>query len=62
VRARGFATAVRETLYLGCNPGGEVQGYELPADVPFQPGDLGRLLTKSEAAAINARVAKAVKT
>ncbi len=56
VRARGVMTSVQEAHRLGCNPGGEVQIHEIPIGVPFEPNDLGRLLTKSEAAAINARV------
>jgi hypothetical protein len=33
-RARGFLSAVQKARNLGINPGGEVQGIEIPEDVP----------------------------
>ena len=36
-RARGFLSAVQKTHDLGINPGGEVQGAELPEEIMDSP-------------------------
>lgn len=50
VRARGFTSAVHLTHDLGINPGGQVQGYEIPPDLEqkIPPDSVNRLLSKDE--------------
>lgn len=47
VRAPGFAHAVQASRALGCNPGGEIQGYG-PSDGIAPNFPVGVLLSKAE--------------
>lgn len=52
VKASDMVTAVREAHRLGCNPGGEVAGWPIPANLGLgdpQPKWCARLLTREEA-------------
>jgi hypothetical protein len=56
VRERGFTSALQFTHRVGLNPGGEVQGYELPSDPRFESilsGSFNRLLSRPEALRLN---------
>lgn len=51
VKAKGFTLAVRRTHSLMINPGGEVQGCEIPIDTPWLPikdEHLDRLMSKAD--------------
>lgn len=53
IKGYGFMDAVSRCNMLGINPGGEVQGYELPLTrVPKDEGNANRLLNKMEAEAV----------
>jgi hypothetical protein len=52
VRERGFTSALMFTHRMGLNPGGEVQGSELPSEPRFEKvlkGHFNRLLLREEA-------------
>ena len=48
VDAVSFIQAVEIARFLGCNPGGEVQGFEIPSCFIISKKWMGRLLTKLE--------------
>ena len=48
VEAHDFIGAVRVAHALGCNPGGEVQGLDIPAEMQIDRKYLERLLTRKE--------------
>lgn len=49
VQAVGFLSAVREARSRGCNPGGQVQGFDFPNNLTLPPRFTNRLLSKQEA-------------
>ena len=57
VHAETFLDAVRVAHRLGCNPGGQVAGGEIPAVTHWliRDGECGRLLSRDEANAFNTR-------
>lgn len=48
VRARGLGLAITRCHQLKINPGGQVQGYEIPPDVKIVEGTADRLLSRKE--------------
>lgn len=48
VQAPDFVMAARVAKTYGCNPGGEVRGWEIPDDYDGPELPLNRLLTKDE--------------
>lgn len=48
VHAPEFLLAVRVARLLGCNPGGEVQGMEIPDDYTVPPEFTYKLLSKAD--------------
>lgn len=54
--AEDFIAAVKLAHALGCNPGGEVLGHEVPAETALRVplGDRRRLLTREEIEALGA--------
>lgn len=58
VDADDLVDAAVRAHVLGCNPGGEVMGHDVPDDAPRpEPSDIGRLLTREELERINKRAA-----
>lgn len=62
VRARGFVEAVRIAHALEINPGGQVEGNEISAEVGphIEASYLHRLLTSAECTELSHHVAKAL--
>jgi hypothetical protein len=50
VRARGLVDASRAAWTAGCNPGGEMAGYEMPREHRdmIKPADIGKLMNREE--------------
>lgn len=57
VRAPGFVTATQVAHQSGCDPGGECRGFciDETGEKYVKPEEIGRLLTRAEAEAIDAR-------
>jgi hypothetical protein len=61
VRAHGIITASMEAHAQGCNPGGELQGFQLPDALVVDSDDMNRLLTKAECEALDAGLGEQMK-
>lgn len=59
LNAPDFMSAVLLSHALKLNPGGEVQGVELPIPNPLRAQDFNRLLSRDECAAIERRATEA---
>lgn len=57
VRARGFLDAVRQTHRRGINPGGEVQGVDVPAEWNPPEAFVNRLLSREDIAEMDRQIA-----
>ncbi|MFA4900880.1 MAG: hypothetical protein WC563_15285 [Brevundimonas sp.] len=53
VEAPSFLAAVAESHRLGINPGGEVQGVEVPRAITIPPAYVNRILTRAECEALD---------
>jgi len=62
VKASGFATATTYAHLLGINPGGEIQGHEIPDGFYVDKKYQHRLLTRKEAEQLDAEFGKQIDT
>jgi hypothetical protein len=56
VKAHRFDEAVKVAHILGCNPGGEVKGFELPSDYRVPDEFVGKLMDKEQCKAFDKTV------